>query len=343
MSSVRISLLGTVRVTHQELPTEITMGHAVKALLGYLTLFRHRFHAREVLAGLFWGDSTEKQARSCLSTTLWRLRKVLEPGDIPKGAYLVTTPNGEVGFNRNSNHWLDVAAFECETEQILAKHFSKLTAEDVSNLETALNIYKGDLLEGYYNDWALRERERLRSLYLKSLNHLLRYFSCKGAYEEGLACGRIILNLDPLREEIHREMMLLYYRCGQRALALKQYEKCLETLDSELGVAPMEETQILFNQIFRSSGSTRIDARSQGDIGTDQRVLDLIQETLQDFEKTTEQMQRSAKKLKKAMTDRISGDRRRGFEDRRRRTGDRRRRTEDRRQKAVGRRQRTND
>ncbi len=338
MSSVRISLLGTVRVTHPERPAENTMGHAVKALLGYLTLFRHRFHAREVLAGLFWGDSSEKRARSCLSTTLWRLRKVLEPGEIPTGAFLVATPNGEVGFNRHSNHWLDVAAFEIETKQLLAKHFSKLTAEDVGKLENALTIYKGDLLEGYYKDWALRERERLRSLYLKSLNHLLRYFSHHGAYEEGLACGRKILNLDPLREEIHREMMLLYYRCGQRALALKQYEKCMETLDSELGVSPMEETQILYNQIFQRSGSTRIDARSQGDIIRDQRVLNLVQETLRDFEKSTEQLQQSARNLKRAMTDRMSGDRRRRIDDRRQMTEDRRRRTEDRRQKTDGRR-----
>ena len=99
MNHLKINLLGIVRVAHQGVPTETGMGRAVKGLLGYLTLFRHRFHAREVLAGLFWGESSEDRARSSLNTTLWRLRKVLEPGSIPIGAYLVTTPSGEIGFN----------------------------------------------------------------------------------------------------------------------------------------------------------------------------------------------------------------------------------------------------
>lgn len=138
MSSVRISLLGTVRVTHQGLPTENSMGHAVKALLGYLTLFSCRLHTREVLAGLFWGESSEERARNSLRTAIWRLRKVLEPATIPKGTYIVTTPMGEVGFNRESNHWLDVADFEHHSKQILAKHFKTLTADDVCNLENTL-------------------------------------------------------------------------------------------------------------------------------------------------------------------------------------------------------------
>jgi DNA-binding SARP family transcriptional activator len=188
------------------------MGRAVKALLGYLTLFRHRFHAREVLAGLFWGDSSEKRARSCLSTTLWRLRKVLEPDHVPTGTYLVTTPTGEVGFNQESDHWLDVEVFEKQVKHILARPYESLKPKEVSQLEEALNLHEGELLEGFYDDWALRERERLRSLFVKGQIHLLYHYSHHAAWEQGLACARNILNLDPLREEIHREMMRLYFR-----------------------------------------------------------------------------------------------------------------------------------
>lgn len=299
MSSVRISLLGIVRVTHQGLPTENSMGRAVRELLGYLTLFRHRFHAREVLAGLFWGNSSEKRARSCLSTTLWRLRKVLEPNHVPTGTYLVTTPTGEVGFNQESDHWLDVEIFEKQVKHILARPYESLKPKEVSQLEETLNLHEGELLEGFYDDWALRERERLRSLYVSGQIHLLYHYSHHSIYEQGLACARNILNLDPLREEIHREMMRLYFRNGQRALALRQYEMCRETLASELDVLPMEETKILYTQISQKTGGEHLPpSNPQLGLISAHKVLAQLRRNIHEFEKSTEMLRRSAKNLK---------------------------------------------
>jgi len=100
MGTLRIRLLGIVQISHDGLSEQIKILHQIKGLLAYLLLFRHRFHTREVLADLFWGDQSEDRARKCLSTALWRLRKVLEPDGIRRGTYLVTTSRGEVGFNQ---------------------------------------------------------------------------------------------------------------------------------------------------------------------------------------------------------------------------------------------------
>ncbi len=306
MSSVRISLLGVVRVTHQGLPIGISMGRSVKALLGYLTLFRHRIHAREVLAGLFWGESSEKRARSCLSTTLWRLRKVLEPGSISAGAYLLTTPTGEIGFNRESDHWIDIEIFEDRIKPILAIPYDSLKETEVSQLERFLHLYKGELMEGFYDEWALRERERLRSLFVKGQFHLLQYYSHHVAWEQGLVCAQNILNLDPLREEIHREMMRLYFKNGQRALALRQYEKCRETLASELDVLPMKETQILYHQIFQNPGGELPPFDPHLDVITAHNILAQLRRNIHDFEKSTEMLRHSAKNLEGALKSRKS-------------------------------------
>jgi DNA-binding SARP family transcriptional activator len=169
-----------------------------------------------------------------LSTALWRLRQVLEPEGIPRGTYLIARP-GAVGFNCDSDYWLDVAAFE----------------EGVGRgSEDAVTCYTADLLEGFYDDWALRERERLRMLYLDCLGRLLRRHSETGALDRALDCGRQILTLDPLREDIHREVIRLHVRNGQRALALQQYESCRIALEKELGVEPMEETRALCSELL---------------------------------------------------------------------------------------------
>jgi DNA-binding SARP family transcriptional activator len=328
MSSVRISLLGIVRVSHQGIPTESGMGRAVKGLLGYLTLFRHRFHAREVIAGLFWGESSENRARSSLSTTLCRLRKVLEPGSIPSGAYLVTAPTGEIGFNHKSDHWIDVEIFEDRIKPILTKSYESLTKIEVSQLESTVNLYNGELMEGFYDEWALRERERLRSLFVKGQVHLLHHYSHHAAWDKGLTCAQNILDLEPLHEEIHREMMRLYFKNGQRALALKQYETCRDTLASELEVSPMEETQILYAQISQNTGRILPPSGPQLNLISAHKLLVQLKRNIHDFEKSTEMLRRSAKNLEGAFRGTKTEDRRQKTEDRRQRTDDRRLRTD---------------
>ena len=244
MALLRIQLFGAVRVSHADRPRDARLIHTVQALLAWLVLNRRKTHAREALAGLFWGEQREDRARSCLSTALWRLRQALEPDGIPPGAYLISEP-AVVGFNWESDHWLDVAAFEEGVAPIRTGGWAAKSGPDWSRAEEAVGHYTGDLLEGFYDDWALRERERLRLLYLDSLGRLLRHHSDTGAVDDALKCGQQILTIDPLREDIHRELIRLHMRNGHRALALQQYERCRAALDDELGVAPMQETRAL--------------------------------------------------------------------------------------------------
>ena len=222
MSVLHISLFGNIRIVHDDRPAGLQMKPAALALLVYLLLHRHRSHRREVLIGLFWGNHDEERARRCLSTTLWRLRSELEPAPTPHGIYLITTAAGEISFNRECDYWLDVANFEEKIVHGLIHPVATMAVADAQELEEALQLYKGDLLEGFYEEWTLRERERLRALYLKALTRLMLYYQQHGIYERSLVCGQKILDMDPLREEIHRAMMRLYLQSGQQVLAVQQ-------------------------------------------------------------------------------------------------------------------------
>jgi DNA-binding SARP family transcriptional activator len=249
MQHLRIRLLGDVSLVYDEAQAAVITTHATQALLAYLLLVPRRPQSREVLAEVFWGDRNKDRARRCLKTALWRLRCVLEPEGTPSGTYLITNPNGEIGFNWQSDYWLDVAVFEQAVKHALALPLESMQPEDAHQLEAAMQLYVGELLEGFYDDWALRERERLRQMYLDSLAHLMRFYHRQGAYQEALASGRKILDFDPLSEEIHRALMHLYVETGQRTLAIKQYEACRDLLSTELGILPMDETQALYHQI----------------------------------------------------------------------------------------------
>lgn len=249
MSYLHVSLFGSMQVSKNFGDEQIHLTRSTQGLLAYLLLQRNRSHPREVLANLFWSDSTGNSARSCLNTTLWRLRKVLENGGIPQGTYLMIDQTGEIGFNASSDYWLDVAEFEAPIRRLLTRTADQITAADEQAFEHCAGLYQGDLLDGFYHDWALRARENLRILYLNGLAHMMRHYSLCTAYEKSLMCGQRILAIDPLREEVHRQMMHLYVESGQRVLALRQFEYCRKSLEDELKIEPMEETQLLYRQI----------------------------------------------------------------------------------------------
>lgn len=260
---LRIHLFGRIRVAFTDEPSEVNITPTAQRVLAYLLLQPHRFYQREVLAALCWGDRTEEQARACLNTTLWRLRRSLEPDSTGSGTYLITTSSGEVGFNWESEHWLDLTIFEACAIRILSQPPHTLNAEQAQTLETILPLYAGDLFEGLYDDWAIQERERLLTYYLDCLAHLMHYYSHQGAYEQSLRFGQLILRRDPLREEIHREVMRLHWQAGQRSLAIHQYENCQKLLSEELGIAPMPETETLYAHLLSGVEPSQTDLPSR--------------------------------------------------------------------------------
>ena len=269
----------------------------VKKLLAYLLLNRDRIHPRAVLAGIFWGDYCEDKARSCLRTTLCRLRQALEPRGIPKGTYLVTSSMGEVGFNRQSSYWLDLAVFEETVNRVLRKPIERWEDHDAQQLSDCQDLYTGDLFEGFYEDWALRERERMRSLYIKSLAQLMHYKKSINACDDALACAHRILDCDPLREEIHRTMMQLYLDNGQPALAIRQYKICCEILDKELGIPPMDVTQAQHDRIVQGSkysGAPPALPRNTTNLGG---IVHKLRSAMQDFEQSCSKLRAAIRLL----------------------------------------------
>jgi DNA-binding SARP family transcriptional activator len=298
MSSLQVTLFGCVRVTHNNWLTEIKLTRDIQGLLAYLLIQRHRIHSREALAGIFWGEHTQAKSHGSLNTALWKLKKLLEPEGIPSGTYLINGHSHEVGFNRNSQYWLDVEVFEEKTNYLLTSDWQTVNEFHVHELRKSLDFYKGEPLEGFYQDWALHERERLRALYLKSLIYLLHYYGFHRMYEEALAYGQQILDLNCLREEIHREMMRFYVENGQRTLALQQYEICRATLAKELGISPMEDTQALYTQIFAGADKSGSLINSNEEINLDQ-ALRQIKEASQTIDLAKEQIQQAYRLIAK--------------------------------------------
>jgi len=295
MSILKLHFFGSLHIlrTHGGVPVSVTTTHKVQALLAYLVLHRDRTHTRDVLLAEFWPDYNQHRARNALNTTLWRLRQAIEPDGVPAGTFVSTSPSGELGFDPGSNYWLDVAVFEAEAGRFLSKEPGRRQPADAQALQGVLALYTGDLLEGFYDDWALRERERQRLLYLKCLASLLNWYQEHQEYEVALSYGQQILDHDPLREEIHREMMRLYLKTGRRPLAVQQYNTLRTILSEELGIAPMASTRALYRRIVAADSAAALPAPAADNPPLLQRALEQLLYATETLTAAHEDLQRA--------------------------------------------------
>ncbi|MDI7275665.1 MAG: AAA family ATPase [Anaerolineae bacterium] len=217
------------RLDDEPLPPLAT--RKTESLLAYLILNRQRPHSRDELATLFWGDRDDAHARHSLATALWRIRRLL-------GEDYLLTDAASVQFNPASSFWLDVAEFETHLNNSRSAPDEQHAA---GALRQAVALYRGDLLEGCYDDWCLEERYHLEGSYLDALSRLVVWHETQGNASEVLACAREYLAHDPLAENIHLALMRALVALGDLAGARRQWQRCCETRQQELHLPPSPE------------------------------------------------------------------------------------------------------
>jgi DNA-binding SARP family transcriptional activator len=249
-------MLGAFRVTLDGVDTTAFESDKVRALLAYLVVEADRPHRREKLAGIFWPDRPERNARRNLSQALFNLRSVIGDNRVEPPFLIIT--HHTLQFNRSSDHWSDVATLESLLKANGHHQHRRLASCDPCHerLRRAISLYSGDFLEGFslpdspgFEEWSLLEGERLHRLALEALHHLTQGQQTPRQAREALQYARRQVELDPWQEQGHRQLMRLLAISGQRGAALAQYQICRRILREELGVEPEAATTELYRSI----------------------------------------------------------------------------------------------
>jgi DNA-binding SARP family transcriptional activator len=224
-----------------------------KSLLAFLVLSKERTFPRSVLAGQFWPESEAERAQRSLNSEVWRLRAMFKSAGLQPSDILVS--NSEIiGFRSDCNHWVDAGEFYAATRTL---HTSGVADCDLaSHLTSAVRLYRGDLVEGLFDEWCLVLREAYRARLISALEFLLEEAMQSHQWKSGVSHGRRILELDPLQEHVHRALMRCYLGMGNRPAALRQYEIIRQVLHDELQIEPMDETTELYRKIAAKMRST---------------------------------------------------------------------------------------
>lgn len=230
-----------------------------RRLLAYLGI--HGEAPRAEVAGVLWPDVNEARAMGSLRTTLWRLHRATASGEglvasatemlalhesvrvdvrgLVESALLLGASEGarsvpESGAESDSEAGVEsgsesgsVPESVSESEGLVARHGDRVLAG-------------GELLPGWYDEWVLHERERLRQLRLHALEGLSALLVEQRRHVAALEAAFIAVRLEPLRESAHRAVVAVHVAEGNVCEAIRHYDAYRVLLDRELGVEPSE-------------------------------------------------------------------------------------------------------
>jgi predicted ATPase/DNA-binding SARP family transcriptional activator/uncharacterized protein HemY len=245
-----IQLFGALQAQHGDQLITRFRTRKTGHLLACLACHLHRTHRREELMEQLWPESNPDTARTQLRHQVYLLRHLLEPPGTPAGSVLVADRTS-LRLNAEAIS-TDVSEFEAA---LVAAKRAEGSAERVARLIQSVELYRGELLPGCFEDWVQQERQWLAERYFQALGELVTHLEQVGEFERAVEYVRRGVRADPLREEAHRDLICLLAVAGQPDAALRQYAELQRLLAEKLGAEPSPEVRALARELQgRKSG-----------------------------------------------------------------------------------------
>jgi DNA-binding SARP family transcriptional activator len=220
MSGAQISLrlLEGFELTVDGEPDELPP--SAERLVAYLAL-QGRPALRHHVAGVLWGDRSEERAAACLRTAIWRANSGRCGSLVTAGRTRVSLP---------------------PTVRIDAREAAGAAhAQLAGGAPVDPGLLTGDLLPGWYDDWVIVERERLRQLCLTAMERMAQSLLDAGHGHLAVEAALTVVTAEPLREAAHRILIDAHMAVGNRTAALRQFERCRTILAAEVGLTPTDD------------------------------------------------------------------------------------------------------
>lgn len=246
---IKVRLLNGFDLSIHNAQSIVFHSQRLQSLFAYLLLHKESDISRKVLAFLLWPESNEAQALTNLRKHIMHLKDALR-NLLPDIEQLIAT-------DRSFIRWNPPPSFQCDVDDFHTLLSGGNGQNGVlDNLRAAIELYKGELLPGCYDEWLLPLREQLEQQYLAALERLSTLLEEQRNYGEAIQRSQQILRVDPLHEATYRRLIRLYALNEDRAAALRTYHTCVTQLREELGIDPDEETQAVYERLLNGVSLT---------------------------------------------------------------------------------------
>jgi LuxR family transcriptional regulator, maltose regulon positive regulatory protein len=243
----RFELLGGFRVRRAgwELGDGVWERPMAARVVRFLLISGSAAVPEDALFDAFWSERPADSARQHLAVAVSRARKVLDlPGT---GESAIDARERTYRLRLRERDSVDSAEFERAATAALAV----TGADRAGALERAATLWTGEPLpEDRYAPWSFAWRRRLVAIYSKVLGALIEGHVAAHRHDDVILTAERLLEVEPLNEDAHRQLMLAFARTGRAGLALRQFLACRRSLVVELGVEPSEATSRLQTRIL---------------------------------------------------------------------------------------------
>ncbi|MBK8020283.1 MAG: tetratricopeptide repeat protein [Chloroflexi bacterium] len=239
--SLRVQTMGKEIYERDGVLILATEWRAATAREIFLYLLFEGAQRREELCLNFWPDKSEDKARALFHATVHRARQAV-------GSNVIIHQDEIYGINPDVDLWSDAHVFERTVKEARGKPLREINTAEL--WRRAITLYQGEFLPGIYSDWVENMREHLNDLYLEALITAGECAQMRADFGEAAKMYQQALKIDPLREEVHRSLMIAYRALGQKQKIKTHYEKMRRIFLDELGAEPAEETIQLVNNLL---------------------------------------------------------------------------------------------
>ncbi|HST53272.1 MAG TPA: BTAD domain-containing putative transcriptional regulator [Pyrinomonadaceae bacterium] len=219
-------------------------------ILCFIASRRHRRVSKDAIIDTFWGESDFGSVEKNFHPTISHIRKALNSNQPLKQNFLLYR-DGDYQLNPEFSYQIDTEEFDRHVAEGDAARRSRDSEAFVKAYETAAALYRGEFMQGSYDEWAVEQRSYYREQYLRLLEILAQSAQKSEEWARSLSIAQRILREDPFREDVHCMMMRAHAAQGNRVAVREQYETLRRLLRKELGVEPSSETQRACKELLK--------------------------------------------------------------------------------------------
>jgi len=206
-------------------------------LLRYLVCQRGHFVPADQIVEALWpgsGSGAEENVRYLVHL----IRRRLEPRRAPRARSLSVECLGGA-YALGPLVWIDAHAFEHYVAYGLRASRDGEDELALAHLQRALGLYRGDFLaDDLYADWAMIERERLRSIAEDALDEAADVCERRRDLRGALEFARWRTEMGPYDSHVQLRVIRLCLRCGRRSEAARRYNAFRAVLLRDFGEEP---------------------------------------------------------------------------------------------------------
>ncbi len=213
-----------------------------KMILAYLLLSPGKQLTKDQIVDIFYPDTPFESVENIFYQSISRIRKILSlNNEETKGKHnsMIIYKDKVLSQDPDFMYYIDSVEFE----ELCKKAGASNTKNDekIDLYKKALDLYEGNFMEGYYDDWVEEKRQSLTNKFYNASTNLLELLSKQKRNNEIITYANKVLNTDKLNEYAYEELIRSHIENSNKNAAEKTYKDMMRNFRKETGDEPEKD------------------------------------------------------------------------------------------------------